>query len=91
MQVTVYWGNLFIFVCVLAVSWIATRLSTLEALGVSLTAFVAANVLENVCRFTGFSLKAREIQIVPRTAIRKTISKDAQDTTQDTHIDDRSN
>lgn len=88
MQVTVYWGNLFIFVCVLAVSWIATRLSTLEALGVSLTAFVAANVLENVCRFTGFSLRAREIQIVPRTAIRK---PEPTEESLDNHIDEKSN
>jgi len=64
MQITVYWGNIFISMCVFLVSWIATRLSTLEALGVSLTAFVAANVLENICRLTGTSLRARNIDVV---------------------------
>jgi len=70
MKLTVYWGNLFIFMCVLTVSWFATRLSTLEALGISLTSFVAANVLENFCGVTGLSLKPREIVMEPKSRVK---------------------
>jgi hypothetical protein len=64
MKLTVYWGNLFISISVCLVSWFTTSVSTLESLGIALTAFISANILENVIQFTGISKKPRHIELV---------------------------
>jgi sensor histidine kinase YesM len=64
MRLTVYWGNIFISVCVCSVAWFTTSVSTLESLGIAVTAFISANILENVIQFTGISKKPRHIELV---------------------------
>ena len=64
MQLTVYWSNLFISICVFGISWIATSTSMLESFGIALIAFISANILENTRRLLGVAPKARSLSLV---------------------------
>jgi hypothetical protein len=66
MKLTVYWGNLFISISVCLVAWFTTSVSTLESLGIALTAFISANILENLIQLTGIQKKPRHIEIVSK-------------------------
>ena len=91
MELTVYWSNLFISLSVLGVSWFLTKSSSMEAIGMALIAFVAANILENTRRFFGIAPKGSSISLAKpkRKNPRKAEDTKDDDSTEGTEIGEK--
>ena len=83
MRVIIYWSNILVAISVFVVSWLVTSASMLESLGISLVAFISANILEHTRQLLGIKARGHEIHLV-----RNPLLNENEDSDKDKEKDD---